>query len=334
MDESLQSLLLTPSERKANMLTSWRQVPVNTLFKWCHFNITTLHYLESICMSRKSIILPFLGNRLLSRKLIPSTIYLIDSNHFLFFPPQLLVKKFFSVTPLSRKLLLLVRLLSRLVPYILVGVLFLVFVVVNNGLVVGDRAAHQASINTPQLFYFFGVVTAFGAPHWLTFIKPFMKSCLRNWRLLLVISAAASVIIRYNTLVHPYLLADNRHYTFYIWKRVFEYHPAGRFLMIPIYLFGAYVTYRTMVKTSFLYSCSFLVCCFLVLVPQRLLEIRYFFIPFLLVRLNIAPRSWLGLVLESIMFNILNAATLYLFVSRPFYWSDSPLIQRFMWWKL
>lgn len=33
MDESLQSLLLTPSERKANMLTSWRQVPVNTLFK-------------------------------------------------------------------------------------------------------------------------------------------------------------------------------------------------------------------------------------------------------------------------------------------------------------
>ena len=242
-----------------------------------------------------------------------------------------MAKKFFKLTPMNRKFVLLFQLLSRLVPYISVGALFLAFVVINNGLVVGDRAAHQASINTPQLLYLFGVVAAFGAPHWLAFIKPFMKSCLRSWRLLLVISAVAFVMIRYNTLVHPYLLADNRHYTFYIWKRVFEYHPAGRFLMMPIYLFGAYVTCRTMVKTSFLYSCSFLMCSFLVLVPQRLLEIRYFFIPFLLIRLNVAPRSWSALVLESIMFMILNAATLYLFVSRPFYWSDSPLVQRFMW---
>lgn len=258
--------------------------------------------------------------------------YLIDSNHSPFsFIQQLVAEKFFNITPWNRKLGLLVRLLSKLVSYVLVGILFLAFVVINNGLVVGDRAAHQASINSPQLFYFFGLVVVFGAPHWLVFIVPFMKACLRKWRSLLVISAVAFVMIRYNTLVHPYLLADNRHYTFYVWKRVFEYHPAGRFLMIPIYLFGAYVTYRTMVKTSFLYGCSFLLCCSLVLVPQRLLEIRYFFIPYLLVRLNVAPRSWLALILESIIFIVLNVATLYLFVTRPFYWSDSPLVQRFMW---
>jgi len=241
---------------------------------------------------------------------------------------QIIVRNFFKVT---EKLRLVAKLVSRLVPYILVGILFVAFVVINEGLVVGDRAAHRASINTPQLFYFFGVVALFAAPHWLRYIRPFIECCLRSWGKVLVIIGVVSLVVRYNTLVHPYLLADNRHYTFYVWKRVFEYHPAGRFLIIPLYLFGAYVTYKIMLKTSFLYFFAFVLCCLLALVPQRLLEIRYFFIPFLLVRLNVPPSSWLTLILELMMCLVLNAVTLYLFVSKPFYWADSPLVQRFMW---
>ena len=123
------------------------------------------------------------------------------------------------------------------------------------------------------------------------------------------------LIVRYNTLVHPYLLADNRHYTFYIWKRVFEYQSWGRYVIIPLYLFGAFATYRTMsASKSFIFALAFITCCFVALVPQRLLEIRYFFIPFLFVRLHIPPRSWVAL-----------------FITRSFYWPDSPLVQRFMW---
>ena len=34
---------------------------------------------------------------------------------------------------------------------------------------------------------------------------------------------------------HPYLLADNRHYPFYVWKNVFRYHSAVKYLLVPVY---------------------------------------------------------------------------------------------------
>jgi alpha-1,2-glucosyltransferase len=35
---------------------------------------------------------------------------------------------------------------------------------------------------------------------------------------------------------HPFLLADNRHYTFYVWRRVFMLHPAVPYLLVPGYI--------------------------------------------------------------------------------------------------
>ena len=34
---------------------------------------------------------------------------------------------------------------------------------------------------------------------------------------------------------HPYLLADNRHYPFYIWKNIFRYHHMVKYLLVPGY---------------------------------------------------------------------------------------------------
>lgn len=231
-----------------------------------------------------------------------------------------------------RWLVFLWQLFKALFPIILVGVIFSAFIVINDGIVVGDRTAHQATVHVPQLFYFFGLVVAFGAPHWISSIAHFLRSCLRRWYFVIVAVAAMGLIIRYNTLVHPYLLADNRHYVFYVWKRIFEHHAIGRYIVMPVYMFGAYVTCQTLVRSrSFLFTCAVLVCCAVALVPQRLLEIRYFFIPFLLVRLNVPPRNALPLLLEFVMFLVINAAAFYLFITRPFYWADSPLVQRFMW---
>lgn len=42
---------------------------------------------------------------------------------------------------------------------------------------------------------------------------------------------------------HPFLLADNRHYTFYIWRRVFMFHPIAPFLLIPGYIACAWAWY-------------------------------------------------------------------------------------------
>ena len=34
---------------------------------------------------------------------------------------------------------------------------------------------------------------------------------------------------------HPYLLVDNRHYPFYVWKNIFRRHEAVKYLLVPAY---------------------------------------------------------------------------------------------------
>ncbi len=74
-----------------------------------------------------------------------------------------------------------------------------------------------------------------------------------------------------------------------------------------------------------------------VLVPAPLLEFRYFTIPFFLIALHtkIPEEIELGTSFcMTILYLILNAFTMYLFLFRPFHWANDPGgIQRFMWWK-
>lgn len=74
-----------------------------------------------------------------------------------------------------------------------------------------------------------------------------------------------------------------------------------------------------------------------VLVPAPLLEFRYFTIPFFLIALHtkIPEEIELGTSFcMTILYSVLNAFTMYLFLFRPFHWANDPGgIQRFMWWK-
>jgi alpha-1,2-glucosyltransferase len=40
---------------------------------------------------------------------------------------------------------------------------------------------------------------------------------------------------------HPFLLSDNRHYTFYVWRRIFLLHPIVPYLLIPGYIVCAWI---------------------------------------------------------------------------------------------
>lgn len=48
-------------------------------------------------------------------------------------------------------------------------------------------------------------------------------------------------IVHYNTVVHPFTLADNRHYMFYVF-RILLYHWSVRYLAVPIYFICAWAT--------------------------------------------------------------------------------------------
>ncbi|KAK4690375.1 hypothetical protein P7C71_g6399, partial [Lecanoromycetidae sp. Uapishka_2] len=47
--------------------------------------------------------------------------------------------------------------------------------------------------------------------------------------------------VRYNTIVHPFTLADNRHYMFYVFRLLLR-HPLIKYLAVPIYFTCAWAT--------------------------------------------------------------------------------------------
>lgn len=47
---------------------------------------------------------------------------------------------------------------------------------------------------------------------------------------------AAILTLTFLRIHHPFLLSDNRHYTFYVWRRVFMLHPIMPYILVPGYL--------------------------------------------------------------------------------------------------
>ncbi|KLU82324.1 alpha-1,2 glucosyltransferase ALG10 [Magnaporthiopsis poae ATCC 64411] len=55
--------------------------------------------------------------------------------------------------------------------------------------------------------------------------------------LLLGVSAVmAAAIVHLNTIIHPFTLADNRHYMFYVFRYTILKHPAVKYLLVPAYV--------------------------------------------------------------------------------------------------
>ena len=124
----------------------------------------------------------------------------------------------------------------------------------------------------------------------------------------------------------------SRHYTFYIWRRLITRYEWMPMLLSPIYLFGLFCILYSIRRTDLALKLTFPFCVIINLVPQYLLEFRYFVIPFLLCRLQVRPQSWWKLIIEFSMFLLINLITLYLFLFKSFRWSHDPEnIQRFMW---
>ena len=216
--------------------------------------------------------------------------------------------------------------------YLIVGIVFLIFVHLNKGIVVGDRSAHTATIHLPQLGYFTAFFTALTLPYAVKNIKDFLVGMKQHYGKVVVVGLLMAIIIEYNTMAHPYLLADNRHYTFYIWRKVFMRHWVVKFLLIPVYIFGFFHICKCLAKSELVFKIVLPICVILSVVPQMLLEFRYFILPYILIRAQIKPTCWKSLVMETVIVVFVNIVTIYLFLYKPFLWEQEPdKLQRFMW---
>ncbi|KAI2602135.1 glycosyltransferase family 59 protein [Hypoxylon sp. NC1633] len=207
---------------------------------------------------------------------------------------------------------------------------------------------------------------------------------------------AAVIIVHFNTIIHPFTLADNRHYMFYIFRYTILRAWWIRYALIPVYFICGWLCLAALqgdssamskdiqwIQTPFTTSNTpspppalrklpanntalaaetqspsastavFLVfVTILSLVTTPLVEPRYFILPWVFWRLLVPAQPaqpalpspeplvsrWLVLGLETAWFLLINAATMYVFAARPFYWqtsdgelADGGRVQRFMW---
>ncbi|GJN94016.1 hypothetical protein Rhopal_007079-T1 [Rhodotorula paludigena] len=185
----------------------------------------------------------------------------------------------FVRTPVSLVLAAVVQvgaLIPVLAAYLPVFGAAIAFVRWNGGIVLGDKANHVPTVHVSQVFYCIAFAGVFFSPHLLSVAR--VKTVLRS-------------LFGGLSIAHPFLLADNRHFAFYLWRRVINVHAFARYALAPGYLLAATLIWHALAEAGTMSLSTFILfvgATVAVLVPTPLLEPRYFLLPLIILRLYLA----------------------------------------------
>lgn len=231
-------------------------------------------------------------------------------------------------------------LILALAPFLTLLSLFGGFIFWNGGVVLGDRSNHVATLHLPQMLYLWPYITFFSWPQLyyyllliplsffakmpaaasqqaLLIFKRRSQDLLPRLWLLTLFTLLASAIVWANTIIHPFTLADNRHYTFYVFRLLLR-RSWVRYAVMPIYVFCAHVCIqalgggqsRTASKkkgsanperrlalpdgehpATTIFLLVWLATTALQLVTAPLVEPRYFILPWIFWRMHLPPSA-------------------------------------------
>ena len=229
-----------------------------------------------------------------------------------------------------------IDILTKTWMYIMVGIGFAMFVYLNEGIVLGARGDHPAALHFPQLFYFCSFTAIFAFAHLVSprKILDFVRLQFRKPLIAVTFCTVSAILICKFTFAHRYLLADNRHYTFYVWSKIYRRHELVKYCLIPAYFYGMWCMWTALRLKNILWKLVYILCVSMNLVPATLLEFRYFVIPYLIFRLNVPLGSYTKITIELLLYMTVNAATFYVFLEKTFLWQNEDAPQRFMWWNV
>lgn len=212
------------------------------------------------------------------------------------------------------------------IPYYINFALFRLFLKINGGITFGDKENHQISVHGVQVLYCTMFICLFTWPTWLSkdVVCSYFRFIKTNVVVNLLAAAAIAATIKYTTIVHPFLLADNRHYTFYLWRRVIG--PLG-VAATPGYHFCGWVV-LSQLRVSWISIITFVGALVLTLVPLPLFEPRYYIVPVVLFRMYTRGRRPL---LEYAWLMAINLAVALVFFRYTFSWETEPFPQRIIW---
>lgn len=158
-----------------------------------------------------------------------------------------------------------------------------------------------------------------------------MNTLKRRWYFVPPIALLLAFIIHQNTIVHPYLLADNRHYMFYVWNKFYGKYQWAKYSVIPIYILAFIILSQSISNRSAGFKLMYCICTIVAISLQKLIELRYFLIPFLLLRLNANTIKLKWLFFEFFIYLCVNAVVFYLFTTKEIFWKDYDYVQRLIW---
>lgn len=179
-------------------------------------------------------------------------------------------KAFVSIVACALKLLAqpqrLIDVIRILKPFLALIAAFGAFVWINGGVVLGDKSNHVPAIHTPQLLYLWPYLVFFSWPFayqhlirvpltffaWLPMVADQEHFLIFKRRALLprilvlgAFVAFALLAVRFNTIIHPFTLADNRHYVFYVF-RILRHKWWIRYAATPAYIACAWLSVQAL----------------------------------------------------------------------------------------
>ena len=119
-------------------------------------------------------------------------------------------------------------LVAKYLPHCGLGLSFAAFVCSNGGVAVGDHSNHQPALHLAQVFYLALFVCVPLSVCYLVSLMTEINSKRKTrwgfrWTSIIVLLATLTLLLagalKYFVIAHPFLLADNRHYSFYFFQR-------------------------------------------------------------------------------------------------------------------
>ena len=224
---------------------------------------------------------------------------------------------------------------SAFVDYPVVVVVLLAsaaFIVINGGIVLGDKSNHTAQFHPTQLVYWMCLVGVFYPMFGLQALYHRRFNLVKGLLLVAVWVVFAVYCLKYYCVAHPFTLADNRHYTFYLWRRLGMVEGVagvgwwGRYLLVPVSVLGFVGVADVFARVRRAWAVVFIGGLVAVLVPSPLYEPRYFIVPtalLVLVFTALTPAKREGTqklvtIVHIVLHIVANVATTYLFLSKTF----------------
>ncbi|MQL80019.1 hypothetical protein Taro_012487 [Colocasia esculenta] len=223
------------------------------------------------------------------------------------------------------------KLLISFIPFVLVLAAFVTFVFWNGSIVLGAKEDHAVSLHFAQIMYL-GLASAaatapmhFSSSQFAYLLDVCQKKKLPSflqWFFALIIGSLA---VHNFSIAHPYLLADNRHYTFYFWRKIIQAHWSVKYLLVPVYIYSWFSIISILVKSKGkIWALLFFLACSAVLIPAPLIEFRYYTIPIVFFIMNSQIDDNISWMLIAVLSVAVNLFTMLMFLLRPFKWAHEP----------